>query len=372
MAKRDYYEVLGISKSASADDIKRAYRKLAMKHHPDKHGGDDTQIKEINEAYETLKDSQKRQAYDQFGHSGGPFGGAGGPGGGNPFGAGFDPNNFDFSQFQGAAGFGDIFDMFFQQGGRQGAQKQQRRGADLEVGLVLDFKEAVFGTERTIKFQAEDRCDRCEGKGAEPGTKLKTCPTCKGAGQVTHVQRTILGSIQQTAVCHTCHGEGQVPEEKCSRCKGKGTLKVQRELSVKIPAGVDDGMTIRLSGKGGADSKGPSGDLYVQLRVKADPKFTRSGQTISSQVSIPFTMAALGGQVEVETVDGPVTLKIPAGTQSAKLFKLSERGVPSAGRSKRGDHMVTVNVEIPTRLSAKQKKLLEEFDAEGDSKKRFW
>ncbi len=370
MAKRDYYEVLGVEKSASADEIKRAYRKQAMKHHPDKHGGDDTQIKEINEAYEVLKDQNKRAQYDQFGHNG-PFG-AGGPAGGGAGGfGGFDFNNanFDFSQF---GGFGDIFDMFMGGQGGGGRQRQQeRRGADLQTSLTLNFKDAIFGTEETLHFNAQDRCDRCGGKGAEPGTKLNKCKTCDGAGQVTRVQNTILGAIRQTSICSTCQGEGEIPDEKCQMCRGAGTVKVAREVKIKIPAGIEDGSTIRLRGKGGQDKKGPSGDLYVQIRVKPDPDLKRNGQNIESFISIPMVVAALGGETDVETVDGKVKLKIPAGTQSNKQFKLSEHGVPGISSRKRGDHVVTVLVEVPTKLSSKQKQLLEEFDKES-GKKRFW
>ena len=208
MAKRDYYEVLGVQKSASADEIKRAYRKLAMQHHPDKHGGDDTQFKEIAEAYEVLRDEKKRAQYDQFGHSG-PFGaGAGAQGFG-----GFGTEGFDFSQFQG--GFGDIFDMFFQGGGGGGRQRGPERGLDLETSVTIEFKEAVFGTEREVHLTADDRCDKCEGSGAEPGTAIKTCEVCKGQGQVTRVQQTILGAVRQSAICPTCEGAGEIPEKKC-------------------------------------------------------------------------------------------------------------------------------------------------------------
>jgi molecular chaperone DnaJ len=363
MAKRDYYEILGVSKSASADEIKRAYRKLAMQHHPDKHGGDDTQFKEVAEAYEVLKDSQKRAQYDQFGHNG-PFGA--GAGGGQGFG-GFQNANFDFSQFGG--GFGDIFDMFM--GGQQQTQaRRQRRGADLETSVTLNFKESIFGTEHTLNFNADERCDRCDGKGGEPGTKINTCPTCDGAGEVTRTQQTILGSIRQRSLCPTCQGEGEIPEEKCQQCRGAGVIKKAQELKVKLPAGIYDGATIRLEGRGAADRKGPNGDLYVHVRVKADPKLRRNGQNIESMISIPMVEAALGAEVPVETVDGEVTLKVPAGTQNSKVFKLSEHGVPMPGR-RRGDHLVTVVVEVPTKLSAKQRELLEQF-AEASGKKPFW
>ncbi len=367
--KRDYYEVLGVPKSASADQLKRAYRKLAMQHHPDKHGGDDSQFKELAEAYEVLSDSEKKARYDQFGHAAGAANPGGG--GGNPFGGGgFDPNGFDFSQFQGG-GFGDIFDMFFQQGGGRRQQSAEARGQDLEISVTLDFKEAIFGAERELKFNAAERCDRCEGKGAEPGTKIKTCDTCHGEGQVTRVQQTILGAMRQSGICPTCKGKGKIPETPCGKCHGAGTTKESQSVKVKIPGGVDNGSTIRLGGKGGAHATGPSGDLYVQIRVRPDTKLQRRGQNIESMVVIDMVTATLGGQVPVATVDGDINLKVPAGTQSQKVFKLSEHGVPSVQGRKRGDHLVTVLVETPTKLNSKQKELLEQFGAES-GKKPFW
>jgi molecular chaperone DnaJ len=369
--KRDYYDILGVSKSATADEIKRAYRKLAMEHHPDRHGGDDKQFKEISEAYETLKDDQKRAAYDQFGHAGAqgnPFGGGGGGQYGNPFGGaqgaqGFE--GFDFSdilnQFMGGNPFG---------GG--GAATRQARGRDLEVTLTLDFSEAVFGTEKEVSVNLEDTCEHCHGNGAEPGSSLKTCPTCKGAGQVTRVQQTILGAIQQTSLCPSCEGRGKIPEKACTVCSGSGVKRQLKKLTVKIPAGVDDGTTIRLGGQGAAArGGGAKGDLYVQLRVRSDRRFERHGTEILSQVTVPMVEAALGTEVQVETVDGEVTLKIPAGTQSGKTFKLSGRGVPSLSGRSRGDHLVTITVETPTKLTAKQRELLEQFATDGGKKGFF-
>ncbi|HUC87310.1 MAG TPA: DnaJ C-terminal domain-containing protein, partial [Candidatus Saccharimonadales bacterium] len=278
--------------------------------------------------------------------------------------------------FQGqGGGFGDIFDMFFQgqgqgQGGRRG-QQVQAAGADLEASVTLDFHEAIFGTERELHFTTDVRCDRCGGSRAEPGTKVTTCETCKGQGQVTHVQQTILGAIRQAAVCPTCGGEGKIPQEKCSKCRGKGTVRANRDITVKIPAGIDNGSTIRLSGKGGAHRTGPSGDLYVRVRVKPDSKLHRSGQNIQSTIAVPMVVASLGGEVPVHTIDGELTLKIPAGTQSGKVFRLSDRGVPGIGGRRRGDHLVTATVETPTKLSAHQKELLQQFGAEG-GKKSFW
>jgi molecular chaperone DnaJ len=365
--KRDYYEILGVSKSATADEVKRAYRKLAMEHHPDRHGGDDSKFKEIGEAYETLKDEQKRAAYDQFGHAGAqgnPFGG-GGPQG-NPFGGGAQGfEGFDFS---------DILNQFM--GGSNpfggGGQRGPARGRDLEVTVTLSFTEAVFGVEKEVSVNLEDTCEHCHGNGAEPGSNLKTCPTCKGQGQVTRVQQTILGAIQQTSLCPTCEGRGKIPEKACTVCGGSGVQRRLKQVTVKIPAGVDNGTTIRLSGQGAAPrGGGPKGDLYVQLRVRSDRRFDRQGNHILSEVTIPMVDAALGTEVEVETVDGNVTLKIPAGTQSGKTFKLSGRGVPVLQGRNRGDHLVTIVVETPTKLSSKQRELLEQFAADGGKKSFF-
>ena len=261
--------------------------------------------------------------------------------------------------------------MFMGGQGQQGAQTRSRRGADMEASVTLEFKEAIFGTERAMHFNAEDRCDRCDGNGGEPGTKVNTCKTCNGAGHVTRVQQTILGAVRQTGECPTCHGVGKVPEKPCQKCRGAGTVKTSRELKVKIPGGIDNGSTLKLAGKGGADRVGPAGDLYVHVRVRQHPILHRSRQDIQSSVTVPMVQAALGADVSVETVDGDVTLKVPAGTQTGKVFKMSERGVPGIGGRRRGDHLVTVVVETPTKLSSKQKELLQQFTVEG-GKKPFW
>lgn len=362
--KRDYYEILGVSKTASDDEIKKAYRKLAMEHHPDKHGGDDANFKEIGEAYETLKDPQKRAGYDQYGHAGAggnPFGGGGG-GGGQPGAEGY---GFDFNNM---GGVGDIFDMFFRGGGQS---SRAQVGRDIEVQLTLEFKEAVFGVTRDIQLDIDDTCDRCAGNMTEPGSKLKQCATCEGTGVVTQVQNTILGSFQQQAVCPTCHGLGQVPEKPCTKCGGTGVVHKAKRITIKIPAGVDNGATVRMHGQGAATRGGKKGDLYVHIFVRLSKEFTRSEYNILSNSQIGMVEAALGTEVGVNTVDGKVTLKIPAGTQSGKVFKLSDKGVPFVNSSRRGDHLVTVSVETPTRLSAQQKELLEEFAREG-GKKAFW
>ncbi|MCA9342365.1 molecular chaperone DnaJ [Candidatus Saccharibacteria bacterium] len=358
MSKRDYYEVLGIDKNASADEIKKAFRKAAVKHHPDKEGGDESKFKEINEAYEVLKDQQKRQRYDQFGHAG--VGGASGGGaGGNPFeGFGGQNINFDF----GDGGLGDIFGQFFG-GGFGGSSRQPQRGRDIETSVTLSFEEAVFGITKELHLAIEVVCDHCKGTTAEPGYSLEECKTCKGSGHQTRVMNTMFGAVQQTVVCETCHGKGKTPEKICTVCRGKGTERKEQKISVKIPAGIDDGATIRLRDHGEANAEGARGDLYVHIRVKAHKKFTREGDLILSEEHISMVDAALGTEIDVVTVDGNVRMKIPAGTQSGTDFKLSGHGVPHLQRDTRGSHIVSVIVDTPTKLSKKQKELLEQFDS---------
>lgn len=358
MSKRDYYEVLGVGKSASDDEIKKAFRKAAVQHHPDKEGGDETKFKEINEAYEVLKDKQKRQRYDQFGHAG--VGGAsGGGGGGNPFegfgGFGGQNVHFDF----GDGGLGDIFGQFF--GGAGGRSQQPQRGRDVEVRLQLSFEEAIFGIEHTIELTLDDTCSHCKGTTAEPGYELKTCATCHGSGQQTRVMNTMFGAIQQAVVCESCKGRGKIPEKECSVCRGSGTERKAQSIKVKIPAGIDDGATIRLRGRGEALTGGEKGDIYLHIRVKAHKKFTREGDIILSEEHVSMADAALGTEIEVETVDGTVTMKVPSGTQSGTDFKLSGHGVPHMNSDRRGAHIVSIIVDIPTKLSKKQQELLEQF-----------
>lgn len=363
MSKRDYYEVLGVAKGASADEIKKAFRKLAVQYHPDKEGGDEDKFKEVNEAYEVLKDQQKRQRYDQFGHAG--VGGAsGGAGGGNPFegfgGFGGQNVHFDF----GDGGLGDIFGQFFG-GGAQSGGRQARRGNDVETSITLDFEEAVFGVEKTLRLDMQDECSHCHGSRTEPGYGLKTCETCKGSGQIPKVMNTMFGQIQQSVVCQTCEGRGKVPEKVCTVCKGRGTERRTQEVTLKIPAGIDDGATMRVRERGEAVADGPRGDLYVHIRVKAHKQFTREGDLILSEAHVDMADAALGTEIEVATVDGTVRMKVPAGTQSGTDFKLSGHGVPHG--SQRGAHIVSIVVDVPTKLTKKQKELLEQFKS---SKKR--
>lgn len=364
MAKRDYYDILGVSKDASAEEIKKAYRKLAVQHHPDKEGGDEQKFKEISEAYEVLSDEQKRAAYDRFGHAGMEGfqnAGTGGSGGRGPFGAGFGGSQqveFDLDDLD----LGDIFGSFFGGGGgRSRQQHRPRRGRDVETTVSISFEEAVFGAERSVELDLEDTCSRCHGSMNEPGSQSKTCPTCQGQGQVVQMQRTVLGNIQHATVCPECHGSGSVPETPCKECGGKGTVRSKHQISVKIPAGINDGATIRLRDRGEAISGGAKGDLYVHVTVKPSKQFERRGHDIHSRASVDMTDAALGTEIEVETVDGKKTVKIPAGTQNGQTFRLSGYGVPHGRGDKRGDHMVTIDVSIPKKLTNKQKELLEEL-----------
>ena len=348
MAKRDYYEVLGVSKSASADEIKKAYRRLAMKHHPDRNkedsGGSEKRFKEAKEAYEVLKDAEKRAAYDQFGHDG-LRGGPGGPGG------------------FGADGFGDIFgDVFgdiFGGGRRGGGGPQVFRGADLGYELKLDLELAVAGDSVTIDVPTQVGCETCDGSGARQGSDPVKCTTCGGVGQVRMQQGFF--SIQQT--CPACKGAGTTISDPCPDCHGRGRVRKTRTLSVKVPAGVDDGDRIRLSGEGEAGRNGgPPGDLYVEIRVNPHKIFDREGSNISCEVPVSMATATLGGEVELPTLDGNVSLKIPGGTQSGKVFRLRGKGVTTVRDHRRGDLFAMVAVETPVHLTSEQKELLEKFD----------
>lgn len=354
MSKRDYYEVLGVSKSASADEIKKAFRKAAVEHHPDK-GGDETKFKEINEAYEVLSNQEKRKRYDQFGHAG--VGGAGG--GSSGFGGfGGQEMHFDF----GDLGLGDIFSSFF--GGSSQQRRsggRQARGRDIETSVDLSFEQAVFGTDVDLRLTINDNCHHCKGKTVEPGYEMKKCSDCDGRGQVVTVTKTIFGNIQQATLCRSCEGTGKIPEKNCTVCSGKGIKSKEQTIALKIPAGIDDGAVIRLRDHGEAVANGPKGDLFVNIRVKPHKKFTREGDLILSSEHIGMVDAALGADIEVETVDGPVKMKVPAGTQNGTDFKLSGHGVPHMKGDSRGAHIVTINVDTPTKLTKKQQELLKDF-----------
>ena len=353
MAKRDYYEVLGVPRNASEADIKKSYRRLAMKYHPDRNPDDTSaegSFKEAKEAYEILSDAQKRAAYDQFGHAG-VDPGAAAAGRGGFYGAGAGANFADI--------FGDVFGDIFGGGGRTRGN-QSFRGADLRYNLELGLEEAVRGTEMRIRVPAFETCEACHGSGARAGTAPTTCPTCGGHGQVRMQQGFF--SIQQT--CPNCRGTGKIVSSPCPDCHGQGRVKHTKTLSVKVPAGVDEGDQIRLAGEGEAgENGGPSGDLYVQIRLKEHAIFKRDGDDLHCEMPVSFATATLGGEVEIPTLDGRATLKIPAGTQSDKVFRLRGKGVTNVRSGSVGDLYCHTSIETPVNLTKRQKELLEEFDA---------
>ena len=350
MSKRDYYEVLGVAKNATEAEIKKAFKRLAMKYHPDRNPDDkaaEEKFKEAKEAYEILTDAQKRAAYDQFGHAGvDPSAGGGG---------GYGPGGGSFSDI-----FGDVFgDIFGGAAGARGGGSRAYRGSDLRYNLELSLEEAVMGTTVKIRVPTLVECDECDGSGARKGTSAQTCPTCHGHGQVRMQQGFF--SLQQT--CPRCHGSGKIITDPCGKCHGQGRVQEQKTLSVKVPAGVDDGDRIRLSGEGEAGLHGgPAGDLYVQIHVRQHPIFTRDENNLACEMPISFVTAALGGELDVPTLGGRVKLKIPAETQSGKLFRLRGKGVKSVRGGDVGDLICRVVVETPVNLTSKQKDLLREFE----------
>ncbi len=360
--KRDYYEVLGISRSASAEEVKKAYRKLAVKYHPDKNPGNveaEETFKEISEAYEVLSDAAKRQRYDQFGHAGvgGAGGGPGGPGGG--FG-GIDLEEA-LRTFMGAfGGGGSIFEDFFG-GGRGGRREAANRGADLRYDLEIEFEEAVFGSQRELALTIQGACEACHGTGAEPGSKQETCPTCRGMGQVV---RSAGGFFQVRQTCPNCQGAGKVASARCAACGGSGRVRERRSLTLRIPAGVETGSRLRLAGKGeGGHRGGPPGDLYVVLHVKPHELFHRTDTDIHCDYPVPFETLVLGGEIEVPTIHGFARLKVPPGTESGTTFRVRGKGVTGLRGGRDGDHHVTLRAEVPTGLSRDQRKRIEELAA---------
>lgn len=348
---KDYYKILDVERGASEEEIKRAFRKKAHRYHPDKKGGDEAKFKEANEAYQVLSDKTKRQQYDQFGATFDQAG-AGGSGG---FGQRGQHVNFDFGDL------GEMFGDMFSGGARR---QTQQRGQHIEMDAKVTFEEAASGAEKDISVYRHITCDTCNGGGAESGSRVIDCVECGGSGQVQSVQRTILGSFQSVRPCDRCHTTGKVPEKPCRTCHGQGIRKGERAITVKIPAGVNDGEVLRVSGEGEPlpNGAGRPGDLYVNIRVQPHKTFTRDGFNVHSEARISVAHAALGATVEVLTLDGPVDLKIPSGTQPGTVFRLKGKGIAYLRRSGRGDHFVTVKVEIPKRLSRKQKKILEDWD----------
>ena len=361
--KRDYYEVLGVAKGATAEEIKKAYRKMAIQYHPDKNPGDkasEEKFKEVSEAYEVLSDDGKRQQYDQFGHAAFGAGRGGGGGGGGSHG-GYGGGGIDLEEalrtFMGAAGGGgSIFENFFGGGGRVQNPNAPQEGADLRFDLEIDFEEAVLGSSREIRINVNETCDRCKGSGSEPGSGRKTCSTCRGQGQVVSGG----GFIQFRQTCPTCRGAGQVIEKPCTTCRGQGLVKNKRTIDVKIPGGVETGSRLRIAGKGeGGLRGGPAGDLYIVLHVRDHAFFKRNDLDIICEVPVPFYIAALGGEVHVPTIHGSAAIKIPAGTENGKVFRMKGKGITSP-RYGTGDQHVVVQIEIPQGLGSKEKKKLEE------------
>lgn len=362
--KKDFYEILGVDKGASDDEIKKAFRKKAKQYHPDVNQGNksaEAKFKEINEAYEVLSDSQKRARYDQFGHAGvdpNGFGGAGGYSGG-------------FGDF-GFGGINDIFETFFSGGfgssGRTRSRTGPQKGADLKYSMEISFMEAVFGVEKEVSIRKMDTCSKCKGSGAKSGTTASTCKHCNGSGQIQYKQNTPFGQFVNIKTCDVCQGEGKVIPHPCEACGGKGRIKNVVKIKVNIPAGIDHGQTISLRGEGEPGLRGgPSGDLYIDIRVKSHPIFERRGSDVICEVPITFVQAALGAEIDIPTLEGKMKYTIPEGTQTGAVFRLKGKGIPFIRSSQKGDQYLKVNVEVPKKLNEKQKELLREFaDLSGD------
>lgn len=355
---KDYYKLLGVEKNASADEIKKAFRKLAHKHHPDK-GGDEKKFKEASEAYQILSDEKKRAEYDTYGSVGGNHGFGGGQGG------------FDFSGFTGgfnSQGFegvdlNDIFGDLF--GGRRGrTASRERRGRDISIDVQLSFKEAVFGVERTVRITKSSLCKECQGSGGKPGSKMNTCAQCKGKGEIHETKQSFLGTISQVRECSACHGVGKVPEEKCHSCKGAGVVRREEEITIKIPSGIEQGEAVRLTGAGEAVQGGSSGDLYVRIYVTPHKVFKRDGEHLTMTLQVKLTDALLGAEYPIETLDGVITLTIPRGISSGEVLRVRGKGVPFSAKH-RGDLLIKVEIKTPAKLSRNAQKLAEELRNEG-------
>ncbi len=360
---KDYYETLGINKGASKDEIKKAFYKLAQKYHPDKKGGNEAKFKEVNEAYQVLSDDAKRSKYDQFG-AGFENAGAGYSGGGQGFGG------FDFSQgFQnGGADFdfgnlNDIFSDFFQ-GGMGGSRPQARRGRDISTEIQISFSDSVFGVTRKILITKTSSCMTCGGSGAKPGTRMETCKHCNGQGQIREQKRTIFGNIASTKICEVCLGAGEVPKEICDKCKGKGVLRREEEISIVIPAGIRDGEMVRMTGMGEAVSKGATGDLYIKINVVPHPVFKREGSDLVMNLNLKLSDALLGTKYPIQTLDGNIEVTIPEGVSINEILRVRGKGVPSS-KGKRGDLLIKLNIKLPGKLSRKARETIEELKKEG-------
>ncbi len=362
---KNYYDTLGITKSASSDEIKKAFRTLAHKYHPDKKGGDEAKFKEVNEAYSVLSDDKKRAEYDAYGRV---FSGGAGGGQGQAGPEGFD--GFDFSNFAQGQGFagnsngfefdlGDIFSDFF------GSQRERtKRGRDISVDIELSFAESIFGAERRMLINKTSVCDICKGSGSKPGARVETCRTCNGKGKVRENRRSIFGSVQTTRTCDTCEGRGEIPSEKCATCHGAGITRKQEEIMVKAPAGIEDGEVIRLGGAGEAIRGGAAGDLYIKGHIAKHAHFRREGTNLVMDLPVKLSSALLGDEYTIETLDGNVTVKIPEGIKPGEMLRLRGKGVP-IDRTRRGDLLIRVTIDIPNKLSKEAKKLVEELKKQG-------
>ncbi len=353
--QKNYYDILGLSKSASTDEIKKAFRKLAHKYHPDKKGGDPEKFKEISEAYSVLSDEKKRAEYDSYGRV---FSDAGN-GAGGPFGAG----GFDFSGFnaQGFEGFdlGDIFGDIF-----NGGKVREQRGRDISVDIELSFADSIFGTERKILIAKTSECSDCAGSGAAKGSSLERCSVCNGNGKIHETKRSFFGSFSTVTSCTSCHGRGKVPKERCHTCRGLGIHRKDEEIAVKIPSGIENGEVIRLAGAGEAIAGGASGDLYIKVRVKSHPLFTKEGVNLVTTLSIKLSTALLGGEYHLQMLDGEMNLQIPAGVTFGEILRVRGKGVPH-GKNKRGDLLIKLSIVLPNKLSRSAQKLIEELKKEG-------
>lgn len=350
----DYYKILGVDKGASEEEIKKAYRKLAHKYHPDKEGGEEEKFKEINEAYQVLSDKSKRAQYDQFGQT---FNGAGAGGGFSGF-DGF--NQGGFGGFSGAGGWEDVFSDIF---GSRSARSHQEAGRDIQADVEIFFIDVVRGVKKEIRLYKNVKCSECGGTGGAPGAKEETCGDCHGTGRIRKSIRTILGNIAQETVCDRCMGRGRVYSQRCKKCQGESISKEEKTVIVDIPAGISDGQTISMRGQGEAGKFGaPSGDLFINIHVRKDPRFIRDEENnIISEEKITFAQAALGGKIEVETVEGKVSMKVPAGTQNGEMFRIRNMGVPFLRGGGRGHHLVKIRVIVPKKLSRKEKELISQL-----------
>lgn len=368
MSQKNYYELLGVNKGASKDEIKKAFYKLAAKYHPDKKGGDEAKFKEVNEAYQVLSNDQKRKEYDTYGQT---FSGAGSQGGAGPFGQGQGFGGFDFSGFnQGDFqnmnfDFGDMGDIFGDIFGGFGGGQREKRGRDMSLEIDISFEESIFGVERNFLISKVSKCKTCSGSGAKTGTKMETCKKCNGQGKVKDIKRTIFGSIQSVSMCDECYGKGEVPKEKCESCKGHGILNAKEDIKINIPAGINSGEVIRMTGMGEAVSHGKSGDLYIKVLVKPHKIWKREGYDLVMTHDIKLSDALLGAKHTISTLDGYVDISVPQGAHPNDILRVKGKGVPMQNSRGRGDILIKLNIQMPKKISRKAEEYIEKLKEEG-------